>query len=77
MAGTLLFFSSLAFGVLENAMSVIFAHWHAAHTRLEAASVIILLGAQVIAEYERLLPEFGGDRRESTTRQAGEISGRP
>jgi membrane protein len=28
---------------------------------LEAASLIILLGAQVIAEYERLSPEFGGD----------------
>lgn len=28
---------------------------------LEAASLIILLGAQVIAEYELLSPEFGGD----------------
>ncbi len=29
---------------------------------LEAASIIIiLLGAQVIAEYELLSPEFGGD----------------
>jgi len=55
MAGTLLFFSSLAFGVLENAMAVIFAHRHAAHTRHPLTSLllpylyVLLLGLGLLA----------------------------
>jgi YihY family inner membrane protein len=41
MAGTLLFFSSLAFGVLENAMAVIFAHRHPIHTRHALISLLL------------------------------------
>ena len=37
---------------------------------LEAASIILLLGAQVIIEYGRLLPKFGAiaDSKEPTKR---------
>jgi len=41
MAGTLLFFSSLAFSVLENAMAVIFAHRHIVHTRHALTSLLL------------------------------------
>jgi YihY family inner membrane protein len=41
MAGTLLFFSSLAFGVLENAMAVIFVHRHTVHTRHALTSLLL------------------------------------
>lgn len=41
MAGTLLFFSSLAFGVLENAMSIIFAHRRTVHTRHALTSLLL------------------------------------
>ncbi len=41
MAGTLLFFSSLAFGVLENAMAVIFAHRHGVHVRHAVTSLLL------------------------------------
>lgn len=55
MAGTLLFFSSLAFSVLENAMAVIFAHQHAVHTRHALTSLllpylyVLLLGLGLLA----------------------------
>jgi YihY family inner membrane protein len=55
MVGTLLFFSSLAFGVLENAMAVIFAHRHAVHTRHALTSLLLpylymlLLGLGLLA----------------------------
>ncbi len=41
MAGTLLFFSSLAFSVLENAMAVIFAHRNTVHARHALASLLL------------------------------------
>ena len=41
MVGTLLFFSSLAFGILENAMAVIFAHRHAVHNRHALISLLL------------------------------------
>ena len=41
MALVLLFFSSLAFGVLENAMAVIFAHREAAHARHALTSLLL------------------------------------
>ena len=41
MVGTLLFFSSLAFGILENAMAVIFAHRHAIHNRHALTSLLL------------------------------------
>lgn len=41
MAVILLFFSSLAFGVLENAMAVIFAHRRATHDRHALTSLLL------------------------------------
>jgi YihY family inner membrane protein len=41
MVGTLLFFSSLAFGILENAMAIIFAHRHAVHNRHALISLLL------------------------------------
>ncbi|MFO1425095.1 MAG: YihY/virulence factor BrkB family protein [Candidatus Competibacteraceae bacterium] len=55
MAGTLLFFSSLAFGVLENAMAIIFVHRHAVHSRHALTSLllpylyVLLLGLGLLA----------------------------
>ncbi len=55
MAGTLLFFSPLAFGVLENAMAIIFAHRRIAHTRHALTSLllpylyVLLLGFGLLA----------------------------
>lgn len=55
MAGTLLFFSSAAFGVLENALAVIFAHRHAVHARNVLTSLllpylyVLLLGFGLLA----------------------------
>ena len=54
MVGTLLFFSSLAFGILENAMAIIFAHRHAVHNRHALISLLLpylymlLLGCGVL-----------------------------
>lgn len=41
MAGTLLFFSAAAFGVMENAMTVIFAHRRKVHARQIVASLLL------------------------------------
>ena len=41
MGGTLLFFSSLAFGILENAMAVIFAHRRPVHARHALTSLLL------------------------------------
>lgn len=41
MAGTLMFFSATAFGVLENAMMIIFAHRHAVHRRYWLISLLL------------------------------------
>ena len=41
MVGTLLFFSSLAFSILENAMAIIFAHRRAAHNRHALISLLL------------------------------------
>ncbi|MBK8640564.1 MAG: YihY/virulence factor BrkB family protein [Chromatiaceae bacterium] len=55
MAGTLLFFSATAFGVLENAMTVIFSHRHAAYRRNWLMSLllpylaVLLLGSGLLA----------------------------
>ena len=55
MAGTLLFFSATAFGVLENAMTVIFSHRHAAYRRNWLISLllpylaVLLLGSGLLA----------------------------
>lgn len=68
---TMLFFSSLAFGVLEKAMSVILVHRQSVEKRhrlvygslstavvamlsMEIIAMLLLFGAQVIAEYEQL-----------------------
>ena len=53
--GTLLFFSAMAFGVLEKAMAVIFSHRHAApaHSRwlamLRPYALVLLLGLAMLA----------------------------
>jgi len=55
MAGTLLFFSAAAFGVLENAMKIIFAHRYKIHTRPMLTSLllpylyVLLLGFGLLA----------------------------
>lgn len=41
MAGTLLFFSAAAFGVMENAMIAIFAHRHKVHARQMVTSLLL------------------------------------
>lgn len=51
---TMLFFSSLAFSVLGKSMYVIFSHRHPTQKRHFLISALLLLGTQVISEYERL-----------------------
>jgi YihY family inner membrane protein len=41
MMGTLLFFSSLAFGILETTMAIIFDHRHAVHNRHAVISLLL------------------------------------